>query len=328
MNHTVQPTIKKLSDSTKIIVAADESPVSMGKRFESIGIENTFDNRLKWRKIILGTSGFGQYASGVILHPEMIEDVEILASLERAGVVLIVKIDNSLAPFNNSDSEKITLYASDVEQQLRHYHELGAGATKFRSVFNVGKHLPTAECIEANAKVQAHLAKCTQQAGLVPIVEPEVLALEGSHTFHQSKQVTSMVLTTVFEQLKTLGVHLSTMLLKPNMVVPGKNSHESVTPQQVAQATLECLEVVPDEVCGINFLSGGLRDEKAEVYLNAICRLAASLGKPPKYSASFGRGVLAKPLGVWAGHDANIKAVQEAFLDRVKRCSLARQGKL
>lgn len=326
MNFDLATVAKLLSSPPGVIVAADESPTTMKSRLEKEGIADSFEMRAKWRQLIadsdLATSG----AVGVILHPEMLEVKEVIEALKKQNIVIIVKIDSGLSEFGDA-GEQITKFADNLEELLVKWRGLGASATKFRSVFKISDTTPSLELISLNSQIQATLARMSQNAGLVPMIEPEVLRM-GNHSLQKCAQVTSVVLDTIFEEVSKTGINLAQAILKPNMITPGEDSTESVTPDQVAQATMEVLgNHVPKEIAGINFLSGGISDQLSEQYLNRICEVAKERGQE-NISASFGRAIVAAPLKVWAGKDENIKSAQQALAQRVKRSSLARQGKL
>lgn len=315
-----------LSSPPGVIVAADESPSTMKSRFEKVGIADSFEMQAKWRALIANSPIAQAGASGIILHPEMLDVPEVLEPLKKQGIIIVVKIDGGLVDFNDR-GEQTTKYAGNLPELLQKWKSLGAQATKFRSVFKISDSTPSDELIQANAKVQATLAKMSEDAGLVPMIEPEVLR-NGNHTLEKDAEVTAKVLDGVFVEVRKAGVDLSTSILKPNMITPGEESTESSSVDQVAEATLEVLNShTPKELAGINFLSGGISDELAEQYLNKICALAKEKGIE-NISASFGRAIVATPLSIWAGKDENVEKAQEVLVQRVKRSSLARQGRL
>lgn len=317
---------KLLSSPPGVIVAADESPSTMKSRLEKVGIEDSFEMRSKWRQLIATAPIAQAGAAGIILHPEMLDVPEVLEPLKKQGIIIIVKIDGGLADFNDG-GEQTTKYADNLSELLQKWKSLGAEATKFRSVFKISDSTPSDELISANAKIQGTLAKMSEDAGLVPMIEPEVLRA-GNHSLEKDAQVTSHVLDMVFEEVKKTGVNLSTSILKPNMITPGEDSADQASVDAVANSTLEVLENhAPKELAGINFLSGGISDELAEQYLNKICLMAKEKGIE-NISASFGRAIVGTPLTIWAGKDENIKSAQDALVERVKKSSLARQGKL
>lgn len=331
---------KKLSSPPGVIVAADESPATMKSRFDKVGIPDSFEMRAKWRTLIAGAAIAEAGAAGIILHPEMLDVPEVIEALKKQNIVIIVKIDGGLADFNDQ-GEQTTKYAENLSELLVQWKAKGAAATKFRSVFKISETTPSSELIAANAKVQATLAKMSQEAGLVPMIEPEVLR-NGDHSLEKDAAVTAQVLDAVFEEVAKTGIDYNssrineknlffeykTAILKPNMITQGEDSKESPSIDAVAQATLDVLmNHVPKDIAGINFLSGGISDELSEQYLNRICQLAKEKGVE-NISASFGRAIVGTPLAIWLGKDENIQRAQQALVERVKKSSLARQGKL
>ena len=316
----------KLSSPPGVIVAADESPGTMKSRFDKVGIPDSLEMRAKWRELIANAPIAEAGATGIILHPEMLEIPNVVEPLKRQDIIIIVKIDGGLADFGDR-GEQVTKYAENLPELLQKWKELGAEATKFRSVFKISDTTPSDELIAANAKVQATLAKMTQDAGMVPMIEPEVLRT-GDHNLQRDIDVTGKVQDAVFAEVVKAGVDSTTSILKPNMITPGEDSTDTPTVEEVAQATLDVLKNhAPKELAGINFLSGGISDELSEQYLNKICQLAKQQGQE-NISASFGRAIVGKPLSIWAGDDKNTQAAQDALTERVKKSSLARQGKL
>lgn len=317
---------KKLSSPPGVIVAADESPSTMKARFDAVGIPDSFEMRAKWRELITGADIAEAGATGIILHPEMLDVPEVVNNLKKHNIVIIVKIDGGLSDFNDRD-EQVTKYAENLTELLQKWKELGASATKFRSVFKIADSTPSDELIAANAKVQATLAKMTQDAGMVPMIEPEVLRA-GGHSLQKDAGVTSKVLDAVFEEVKKAGVNLTTSILKPNMITPGEDSQDQAGAEDVAKATLDVLNNhAPKELAGINFLSGGISDELSEQYLNKICQLAKEQGQE-NISASFGRAIVGAPLKIWLGKEENTEKARESLVQRIQKSSLARQGKL
>lgn len=326
MNSNLSKIAQKLSSPPGVIVAADESPTTMKSRFEKIGIVDSFEMRSRWRALIAKAPIAEAGAAGVILHPEMLDVPEVVDELKKQNIIIIVKIDGGLADFNDS-GEQITKYAEDLPELLQKWKSLGASATKFRSVFKISDSTPSDELIAANAKVQAKLAKMTQDAEMVPMIEPEVLR-SGSHSLDKDAEVTAKVLDRVFQEVSKTGLDYSTAILKPNMITAGEDNPDQESVDIVAQKTLEVLENhVPKEIAGINFLSGGISDQLSEQYLNKICQLAKEKGIE-NISASFGRAIVGTPLTIWNGEDGNVQAAQDALVERVKKSSLARQGKL
>lgn len=317
---------KLLSSSPGVIVAADESPSTMKLRFDKVGIPDSFEMRARWRELIATAPIASAGASGVILHPEMLEVSAVVKSLLRQNIIIIVKIDGGLTDFG-IEGEQVTKFADNLEELLTKWKKLGAQATKFRSVFKISDTTPSNELISKNSEIQAKLAKMSQDAGLVPMIEPEVLRA-GSHSIKKDAEVTSTVLDTIFAEVLKSGIDYTRAILKPNMITPGEDSTEEVSIEDVAQTTLDVLtNHVPRDIAGINFLSGGISDELSEQYLNMICKLGKDEGKE-NISASFGRAIVGTPLKIWAGLDENVGKAQKSLVERVKRSSLARQGAL
>lgn len=319
-------TAKKLSSPPGVIVAADESPSTMKSRFEALGISDSLEMRAKWRKLIAEAPIAEAGAAGIILHPEMLEVTELIDDLKKQGIIIIVKIDGGLVDFG-TNGEQTTKFADNLEQLLLEWKTLGAMATKFRSVFKISENTPSDELIQANAEVQAKLALMSQEAGLVPMIEPEVLRV-GTHSINQDAEVTSKVLDAVFSEVAKTNLKFETSILKPNMITQGEGSAEKPSVDLVAETTLDVLmNHVPKDIAGINFLSGGISDELSEQYLNRICQLAKEKGIE-NISASFGRAIVGTPLKIWGGKDENKKAAQESLVERIKRSSQARSGTL
>ncbi len=311
------------------ILAADESTGTIAKRLASIGAENTEDNRRRWRQLLFTTQGFGEFISGVILFDETIRQsagdgrsfVEII---ESEDVIPGIKVDKSTNPLASSPDEKITDGLDGLRGRLNEYRELGARFTKWRGVITIGDAIPTQYCIDANAHALARYTALSQEADLVPIVEPEVL-MDGDHDIEACFDVTEATLNRVFAELDSQGVILEGMVLKPNMVLSGKNASDRASPEEVAEATVTAfMRTVPAAVPGIAFLSGGQSDVEATVNLNAMNELVDR--GPWELTFSFGRGLQASPLAVWGGEEANVEAAKEAFYKRAKLTAAARKG--
>ncbi len=311
------------------ILAADESTGTIAKRLASIGAENTEDNRRRWRQLLFTTEGFGEFISGVILFDETIRQsaddgrsfVEII---ESEDVIPGIKVDKSTNPLANSPDERITDGLDGLRGRLNEYRELGARFTKWRAVITIGESIPTQYCIDANAHALARYAALSQEADLVPIVEPEVL-MDGDHDIEACFDVTEQTLNSVFVELDSQGVILEGMVLKPNMVLSGKDASDRASAEHVAEATVTAfMRTVPAAVPGIAFLSGGQSDVEATVNLNAINELVDR--GPWELTFSFGRGLQASPLAVWSGEEANVEAAKEALYKRAKLTAAARKG--
>jgi fructose-bisphosphate aldolase class I len=331
----LQQVAKQLVTLSKGILAADESLSTIEKRFILAGIENIEENRKIYREMLFTTIGIEEYISGVILFEETLyqktkEGVLFPEFLAGRDIVSGIKVDEGLEDFNGSEIEKITKGIETLQDRLIDYVKTGACFTKWRAVFNIEDNtLPTDACIIANAKLLAEYALYSQEAGLVPIVEPEVL-MDGDHTIEKCAQITEKVLKEVFLQLKEKKIYFPGMILKPNMVIAGKDCINQSDSQEAAKKTLEVLKkYVPDEVAGIVFLSGGQTDVQATENLNQIVRLAKDKGIYPwPLTFSFGRALQDKAMKIWAGKDENILLAKTEFYKMAKANNLAVQGKL
>ncbi|HET7660101.1 MAG TPA: class I fructose-bisphosphate aldolase [Oryzihumus sp.] len=312
----------------KGILAADESTPTMAKRLATIGVESTEPRRRAYRELLFTTAGIGEFISGVILFDETIrqrtaDGVPFPEVLRRQGVIPGIKVDAGTTPLAAFPGEVVTAGLDGLRDRLGEYASMGARFAKWRAVIHIGDGRPTATCVEANAHALARYAALTQEAGLVPIVEPEVL-MDGTHNLERCAVVTVEVLRVVYEQLARHRVVLEASLLKPNMVLPGEDSPDRAGDEEIAEATVMALrEVVPAAVPGIVFLSGGQSDQEATARLDAINRLAP---QPWELSFSFGRALQAPVLRTWSGDDANAGAAQAALLHRAGLNGAARRG--
>jgi fructose-bisphosphate aldolase class I len=312
----------------KGILAADESDGTIKKRFDSIGVESTEDNRRAYRQMLFTTAGAADHISGVILFDETIrqagdDGTPFPEALSRAGIIPGIKVDKGAKPLAGSPEEKVTEGLDGLRGRLVEYRELGARFTKWRAVIEIGDGLPTPYCLHVNAHALARYAALSQEEGLVPIVEPEVL-MDGSHSLERCYEVTAATLHATFHELFLQGVVPEGMLLKPNMVLSGKDASEQADVERVAEATVRCLrETVPAAVPGIVFLSGGQSDETATAHLNAM----NAMGEHPwQLSFSYGRALQAPALKAWGGQVDNLEAGQQAFLHRARMNGAARTG--
>ena len=319
----MEETAKQLVSNCKGILAADESLGTIEKRFTLINIPNTKENRKSYRELLFTTLGIEDYISGVILFKESLPLSSIL--LEK-GITPGVKVDEGKIDFPNHPGESITKGLDGLKERLEEYIKYGVKFTKWRAVIAIGPGIPTPECIEANAIELCQFAQISQEAGLVPIVEPEVL-MDGDHDIIKCEDITRVTLTTLFAHLKGYNVNLKALLLKPNMILPGKGyTGEKVTPEVVAEVTLPAFaRTVPSDVPGIVFLSGGQSPEEATINLNAINQKKGN--SPWELSFSYGRALQEPVLKTWMGKPENKEAAQEVFLERAKANYLARQGK-
>jgi fructose-bisphosphate aldolase class I len=321
-------TARALAAPGKGILAADESTPTMAKRLAAIGLESTEQRRRAYRDILFSTPGIGDGVSGVILFDETIRQRDssgtpFVEVLERQGLIAGIKVDGGTRPLAGFPEEVVTEGLDRLRERLAEYAVLGARFTKWRAVIRVGANVPTATCVESNAHALARYARLSQEAGLTPIVEPEVL-MDGSHGLERCAQVTASTLRVVFEQLARHEVSLEASLLKPNMVLPGKDCPTQATDDEIAAATITVLrQTVPAAVPGIMFLSGGQTDEQATARLNALNELGP---QPWELSFSFGRALQAPVLRAWAGDDANAHPAQAALLHRIRLNAAARRG--
>ncbi len=311
----------------KGVLAADESTGTIKKRFDSIGVESTAENRRAYRNLLFTTPGFEEYVGGVILYDETIrqaadDGTPFATLLESKGVVPGIKVDTGAQDLAGHPDEKVTEGLDGLRARFAEYHELGARFSKWRAVITIGDGIPTDACIEVNAHALARYAALSQEAGIVPIVEPEVL-MDADNTLDRCHEVTSHTLHAVFDELERQGVALEGMLLKPNMVISGKRCPTQASSTEVAEATIDCfLRHVPAIVPGVVFLSGGQSEVEATENLDAISRA----GGPWPLSFSYGRALQASALETWGGDAASVEAAQGAFLHRARMNALAAAG--
>ncbi len=305
----------------KGILAADESFPTIKKRFDQISVESTEENRRDYRAMLFTTPGAAEYISGVILFDETIRQKDadgtpLVQILTDNGIIPGIKVDKGAKPLAGHADEKVTEGLDGLRDRLEEYAALGARFTKWRAVYAIDEDIPTPACLSANAHALARYAALAQEAGLVPIVEPEVL-MDGDHDIETCEWVTEEVMRSVFAELAVQEVALEGSLLKPNMVISGKDCPEQADVEEVARRTLRCLKrTVPAAVPGIVFLSGGQSDEAATLHLNAMNKLGRDV--PWKLSFSYGRALQAAPLKAWGGKAENLAAGQEAFFERAK----------
>jgi fructose-bisphosphate aldolase class I len=312
----------------KGILAADESSGTIKKRFDSIGVESTEDSRRAYRDMLFTTDGAADHISGVILYDETIrqsahDGTPFPKLLESQGVIPGIKVDMGAKDLAHAPGEKITEGLDSLRERLAEYVGLGARFTKWRAVITIGEGIPSEYCLWTNAHALARYAALSQEAGLVPIVEPEVL-MDGNHSIETSFEVTSRTLHAVFTELRDQRVHFEQMLLKPNMVLSGYDASGRAGIQEVADQTIRCFRRhVPAAVPGIVFLSGGQTDEDATAHLNAMNAMGPH---PWELSFSYGRALQAPALKAWGGDEASVSAGQAAYLQRAKLNGLARSG--
>jgi fructose-bisphosphate aldolase, class I len=311
------------------ILAADESFPTIEKRFKAIGIPSTTETRRAYRELLFTTPGLGEFISGVILFDETVRQKAASGKplqelLAQQGIIPGIKVDKGTKPLPNCPGEKITEGLDGLGERLAEYRPLEIRFTKWRAVITIGGGMPTNCCLETNAHTLARFAVLSQEAGLVPIVEPEVL-MDGEHTLERCEEVTEATLRVVFAELWKQRVVLERMLLKPNMVLAGKACPKQASVHEVAEATLRCLRrAVPAAVPGIVFLSGGQTPEQATENLNALNTLRAQSWE---LSFSYGRALQEPALKGWKGEAANVSLAQKLLFERARYNGAARFGK-
>ena len=323
-------TVNQLFAGSKGLLAMDESTATCNKRFEEAGIPQTEEYRRKYREMIVTTPGFGKYISGAILFFETIHQTTkegklFIDILKETGIVPGIKVDEGTIDLAGFTGEKITLGLDGLKERLAKYYEMGARFAKWRAVITIGPAIPTSGCIEANMHALARYAAICQEAGIVPIVEPEVL-MDGAHSLKKCFDVTQKVQHVLFDQLFAQNVNLQGVIVKPNMILPGLSSSKQVDIDTVAEATVTCLlQSVPAAVPGIAFLSGGQSAEIATAHLNAMH--VKYRGKLPwALTFSFARAIQQPALDLWKGKDENVKAAQQMLLKRASLDDAARRG--
>jgi fructose-bisphosphate aldolase class I len=323
-------TAKALMVNSKGLLAMDESTPTCNKRFAAYGISQTPESRRDYRELILTTPGLGEYLSGVILFDETVRQMtssgESLISLaEAAGIIPGIKVDTGTVDLAGFPGEKITEGLDGLNERLTEYAALGLRFAKYRTVINIDNDIPTQECIDANMQGLARYAAICQNAGIVPIVEPEVI-MDGAHSMNTCGLVTEKVLKSLFYHLYKQRVILEGIILKPNMVLAGLDSQEQPGIADVAMATVKCLlRCVPAATAGIAFLSGGQSPQQASAHLNRM-NLEFKSSLPWPLTFSFSRAIQAPALEIWKGMDQNKTAAQQSLLYRTKCNSLARKG--
>ncbi len=327
----LEETVSKLLTKNKGILAADESNGTADKRLASIDVEGGEENRRRYRDLFLCMPGLGKYVSGVILYDETFWQKDcsgkqtFVQSLEKAGIVPGIKVDLGAKDFPGFPEEKLTIGLDDLSTRVENYFKNGAKFTKWRAVIKIdeAKGLPTKESIEANADVLGRYARIAQEAGLVPIVEPEVL-LEGPHSIETAEKITKYVVSQVFAKLNEYRVYTPGVILKTSMVINGNANSDEASPEEVADATVRMLlESVPKNVGGVVFLSGGQTAVEATAHLDAI---AEREPLPFDIAFSYARALQGPALRIWGGKDENVKLAREEFLKRLKLNQLADAG--
>ena len=329
-SQTLKDTAQALVANDKGLLAMDESTPTCDKRFASFGIPQTVAARRAYREMIVTTDGLGECISGAILFDETIrqkrgDGTPFVKVLIDAGIIPGIKVDAGAKELAGHPGEKVTEGLDGLRDRLKEYFQMGAGFAKWRAVLAIGDGIPSWGCIHANAHALARYAALCQEAGLVPVVEPEVL-MEGDHTLDKCREVTDKVLRTVFSELFAQRVMLEGIILKPNMILPGSACPKQETVEEVADATVNCLKrVVPAAVPAIAFLSGGQSAELASARLNAMnVRFKSRL--PWALAFSFARAIQQPALELWKGQEANVLAAQQALVHRARCNQAARRG--
>ena len=312
----------------KGILAADESSGTIKKRFDSIGVDSTEETRRQYRELLFTTPGLGQQISGVILFDETIRQSAADGStfvdvLVKEGIIPGIKVDTGAKPLAAFPGETVTEGLDGLRERLAEYRELGARFAKWRATIIIGNGSPTPAAMKANAHAMARYAALCQEAGVVPIVEPEIL-MDGDHDLDACEAATAATLRVLFLELGDARVDLAGSLLKVNMIVPGSRAPVQESDDRIAEATIRCLvATVPEQVPGVVFLSGGMSDENATSRLNRMNQLG---GFPWQLSFSYGRALQAPSLKAWLGDPSNVPAAQAALAHRAKMNGLARTG--
>lgn len=328
--HPMEAVARAMAPGGEGILAADESTGTIERRFSGIKVQSTEENRRAYREMLFTTKGLGQYVSGVILYDETLrqkasDGTPFAEVLNKAGIIPGIKVDTGAKELALCPGEKVTEGLDNLAKRCAEYVKLGARFAKWRAVIEIGPDIPSSTCIAANAHALGRYAAICQEAGLVPIVEPEVL-MDGFHIIHRCEEITEWTLNAVYEALYVNRVTLEHSVLKPSMVVSGKDCPEQAGVEEVAERTVRVLKrCVPAAVAGIVFLSGGQSDELATEHLNAMNkRYKGQLPWP--LSFSYGRALQQPALKAWKGSSANVAAAQAALLHRARMNSLACGG--
>lgn len=321
---------QKLVAPDKGILAADESNSTAGERLALVDLENTPENRRRYRDLFLSTEGIGEYLNGVILFTETLNQKSDSGQtfpklLAEQGVVPGVKVDLGTVPMAGFPNEVVTEGLDGLKERLEEYKDSGAKFTKWRAVIRIGEGIPTPENIHTNAITLARYGRIAQDSGYVPIIEPEVL-YDGDHSLAESAKVTARVLSEVCYQLDRFRVDCEATIIKSSMVLPGKNSNEEVSDKQIARETVRVLrESVSEGMAGVVFLSGGQKPDEAAYHLNAIAKLEPL---PFEITFSYARALQKPPLKIWGGEEENVPAAREEFINRLKMNTHADAGEL
>ena len=324
----LKSTIVAIAVKGKGILAADESTKTATKRLEAVGVQSTEENRRRYRELLFSAPDTNKHLAGVILYEETLmqkasDDTPFPQYLSKKGILPGIKVDKGLVKIPFTEDEEVTQGLDGLPERLAEYKKLGAKFAKWRAVYKITGKLPSPLAISTNAEVLARYAAICQSLGIVPIVEPEVL-LDGNHTIERCAVVSEAVLREVFSALKRNLVNVKLIILKPSMVLSGKDCPQKSSPEQVAEETLKVLKKsVPSEVPTINFLSGGQTPEQATIHLNLMNKHP----QPWNLSFSYARALQDPAMKAWAGKEENVKKAQQIFFHRLKLNSLATEGK-
>jgi fructose-bisphosphate aldolase class I len=326
--NTLEEIAEYIVSDGKGILAADESNPTCGKRFDSIGVESTENNRRDYREMLFRSSGMQDNIGGVILFDETLrqsaqDGTPLIELIKSQGALPGIKVDKGLMPLDSSPEETVTQGLDGLDERCKEYFSLGAKFTKWRAVIKISDSIPSDGCIKANMQALAKYAKIVQDNNMVPMVEPEVL-MDGSHSIERCYEVTSKSLKSLFECLKDEGINIAGTILKPNMVTSGSSAKSQASVLEVAEMTVKCLkENVPSELPGVTFLSGGQSDIDATAHLDAMNKIG---GFPWKLSFSYGRALQQPSLKAWLGKEENLPQAQEALSHRALMNKLAANG--
>ncbi|MDQ3647215.1 MAG: fructose-bisphosphate aldolase class I [Actinomycetota bacterium] len=327
----LQDTAREIVSEGRGILAADESTGTITKRFEAVGIESTEESRRAYRQLLFTADGAGEFISGAIMYDETIrqstdDGTPFPKALSDNGTIPGIKVDTGAKPLALSPDEKVTEGLDGLRERLEEYRELGARFCKWRGVIQIGDGMPTPYCLDANAHALARYAALCQEAGLVPIVEPEVM-MDGDHPIERCYEVTSETLHRTFDALFEAHVMLEGLLLKPNMVLPGKESDDQKSVEEVAQTTVDCMRTaVPAAVPGIVFLSGGQGNELATARLNAMNEIAKRDPQPWELAFSYARALQEPPMETWCGQEEKVSDAQAQYYHRARLNGAARKA--
>jgi fructose-bisphosphate aldolase class I len=328
---TLKETAVTMMSTPKGLLAMDESSPTCAKRFKAINIEDSEENRRRYRELIVTTPNLSNYISGAILfdetfHQKMSNGKLFRDHLKDIGILPGIKVDTGAKEFSNHDNEKITEGLDGLRERLKNYESLGAKFCKWRAVITIGEKIPSDACIMSNCNALARYASLCQENDLVPIVEPEIL-IDGDHSINQCNDVTEKTLKCLFDQLKLFNVYFEGIILKPSMVISGNKNTNRADFKTVADMTINCLKkCCPETLAGIAFLSGGQTNDEATTHLSIMNE--ENKGLPWRVTFSYARAIQQSALNAWCGKDENLDQAQEILAERAMLCSQASVGKL